>query len=206
MFSRKLETQTYLMDNIHNKEVVRNWMMAVNAENWERAESLLHTDFFDKIADSPPGTTSQVNPLVIKSEVNPFLEFLRMLDFDKSLINQIDAVNAGNLENKAEVIATMKLNNSVITDRKVIDIIAENDRVWVSMVSIIQDPHRHGIQLFTTVKYWLKNGKIVKLFGEGRYLNSLIQFGRIIIQRNRKEEIEQYLNGLRNLGILPYPH
>jgi hypothetical protein len=68
---------------------------------------------------------------------------------------------------------------------------------------LIKDPHQINIPLAWNIKFWIKDDKIIRYHGSGRFLNLLIQYGQIVIKRNKKEEIDHYMSALQNLGIIP---
>jgi predicted ester cyclase len=47
------------------------------------------------------------------------------------------------------------------------------------------------------------SGKLIEIRALADAFNLILQAGQAVVQRNQKEEIDQYLNVLRNIGLIP---
>ncbi|MCH8908973.1 MAG: hypothetical protein IH840_17960 [Candidatus Heimdallarchaeota archaeon] len=181
------------MSNNSHKRVVQGYVEAINNEDWEMLETLIHDDFHDEVPISPSRA---------QFKINPTLEFMKLLHFDEDLIDELQRHNTGTMD-KTIHIESRKIVSRWLTDWQITDMIAEDDKVWVSRVATIRDPLKLNTALSSTMKFMFKDKKIIGVEISGRYLNSLIQYGRVVVERSKKDEIAHYMLALRNLGIIP---
>ena len=82
-------------------------------------------------------------------------------------------------------------------------IIAEENDVWVYINSRFHTVNQRTINHTGYDHFILKDTKLIQSFGTGRFLASLIQMGKVIIAEKDDEEINNYLQALQKMGILP---
>ena len=75
--------------------------------------------------------------------------------------------------------------------------------VWVSRDAIVDDPRQLGLTLNSIVYFWFKENKIIAFTGAGRFLNTILQYGNIILDEDVKSEVEYYLLELHRMGMIP---
>lgn len=182
------------MDRITNKELARQFIKGITEHNWVLIENLLHDDYH-----SDPAL---LRPPRVKFAINPFLEFLKLLDYDEIYVSKAEEIMAGPTD-KQSTLQELKLNVEIVEDWELHELIGEDDKVWGQGSYIVKDPQNLNLALEWTIKIWFRDGRIVTFVIIGRYLNSLIHYGRLIIERDNQEEIDHYLDGLRKIGILP---
>lgn len=187
-----LELQPQFMLKDQNEALIRNYARAMNERDWDAVASMLHEDYSGRVGRSKQKAEFNVNPLI---------EFLKLLYVDPEIIKALTDLEPN--QNKVTQIDERKLVARFLQDWQITDIIADDDRVWVSRIATILDPKQLEIPLSSTMKFWIKDGKIIRSSISGRYLNSLIQFGKIVVERDVKDELKHYLEGLRRLGVLP---
>jgi predicted SnoaL-like aldol condensation-catalyzing enzyme len=180
-----------------NKEIVKQYFHAVNTKNWDLVEKFLHEEY----ASHSTPMQDYVREIT-KTGVNPFVEFFRLLGYDDEMVGEVKNIVLA-IKDKQSGIEYMKWLSQYISNIKILDMIAEGNRVWVYVNSEFLSHREHIINHSGHDQITFKDSKIIILHGAGRYLGSLMQIGKIIMANNNKEEIEKYLQGLRNLGILP---
>ncbi len=178
-----------------NKEVVKQYYHAINTKNWALLETLIHDEF---------GSSPMLEYIkeITETSINPFVEFFKILGYDENTI--IDVQNfVLAVKDKQSSLNYIKWYSHYISNFDIQDIIAEKNRVWIYINSVFLASNKHKLNHSSFEHFIFRDSKIIASYGAGRYLGSLIQLGKVIIAGNDKEEINNYLHALRNLGIIP---
>ncbi|MHA2250254.1 MAG: hypothetical protein ACXAD7_07825 [Candidatus Kariarchaeaceae archaeon] len=167
----------------------------MNTRNWELLDTLIHDDF-------GPAPMNDYITEITRTGINPWIEFLKILGYDdNSIIEEQNSILK--IKDKQTHINWIKLSSQYMSNVEIQDIIAETNRVWVYTNSIFLTSNQRKLNHSGFTHFIIKDSKIIALYGAGRFLGSLIQMGKVIIAENDKEAISNYLQALRNLGILP---
>jgi hypothetical protein len=57
--------------------------------------------------------------------------------------------------------------------------------------------------LSAVLKFKIKETQILSFSGWGQYYAALIQFGKIVMKRNKQDEVQHYIQVLKDMGIIP---
>ncbi|MCH8908713.1 MAG: hypothetical protein IH840_16635 [Candidatus Heimdallarchaeota archaeon] len=180
------------MSSSENKQTVQKYCQAINERDWETIAYLLHDDFshfFDE-------DTAEALP---EWKDTPYYHFLKALGFeDTSLGRNINAYS-----NKIQYLEILKFLAEIWTDWRILSLIADEYEVWVYLSTVFNEPHQYGINMEYHMRFKMHEGKIIAFLGRGLYLGSLIQYGSIILEKDRGTEIARYLDSLHNMGLIP---
>lgn len=163
-------------------------MKPIDEEDWDLLNEILHDDFTFE--------GSEVDVSKAQFALNPAIEFMKLLHVDQEITEGLETMYLQPVSKKHQI-RERKLISKILVDWKITDIKSQDDRVWVSRIATIRDPQNLKITLSSIMKFWFKDGQIIRSQISGRYLNSLIQFGKIVVERDLKDELKHYLDGLR---------
>jgi hypothetical protein len=109
-----------------NRKIVDKFFEAFNSKDRDQLALVLHDDFYDEI----PRDHSKAN-----FEVNPYFEFLKLLDFNQELITNMEDLKVGfGPSAKVEALNEEELTFPIMSEWEVNDVIIEKNRVWVTVV------------------------------------------------------------------------
>ena len=176
------------------------------SKDWEKLEELIHDDycgFTEKEVAYSIEAQSLEEAITNYATDNPFIHFLEIFGFQGDIISEgIEVLVPANID-KSAIMQYWKWASKVYSSFEIIEIIADDDRVWFTRKGVINDPKQQSIKLSTFNLVAFKDNKIINYISMGRYMMSLIQYGKMVATRNEKFEIQQYVKGLKKMGILP---
>ena len=179
----------------NNKEVVKQFYEAINTKNWELLKTLLHDEYHS-------GDVGAYIVEVTKTKTNPFIEFFKLLGWDNEVIKEAENKNIMHVTKQSQI-EFEKWKSQYQNNYEIQRIIAEKNEVWVYINSTFHTVNQRTFNHTGYEHFTLKETKLIQSFGSGRFLASLIQMGKVIIAEKDEEEINNYLQGLRKMGILP---
>jgi hypothetical protein len=176
-----------------NKQIMYDYFDCINNKNWAKFANLIHDDFGEKWSGANFKLGSDIG--------NPFMEFIRLVRLPENKISEWWELM--NRNDKQGHIEERKFASGYLINWEIKDIMAEGDRVWALRECVFNDPYQRHISLTSFFFLIIKENQIINFAAVGRYYNSLIQYGNIIIDRNDEEEVENYIQMLKNIGIIP---
>jgi hypothetical protein len=190
-----------------NKKLVYQFFDCMNNKDWVQLEKLVHDDFGedgtpeDRMRELNAQTVEEADK--IRTEINPFFKFLKLIGMSEETIMQ--AIKVLGIKNniKQGFIQQMKFMNDMMSNWEIIDIIADEERVWCMNDTVFNDPNQRGITINSHTKIKIKDNQIIDFSGFSRFYATLIQFGNIVMKRNQKEEVQHYIQVLKEMGIIP---
>jgi hypothetical protein len=131
------------------------------------------------------------------------LTFLRLAGFPEEIISETFRLGASTNIHKQGFIQLFINISNILINWEIIDIVADEEQVWYEGENIINDPYQRNIIITGLFKFKIKDNQIVSYRGWGRFYAALIQFGKIVMDRNKKEEVQHYIQVLKDMGIIP---
>jgi hypothetical protein len=178
-----------------NKEVVKQYYEALNNENWEIFDSLIHDEFTS-------GDAGEYIREITEAGMNPFVEFFKLLGYGDNTMLEVKNRVYGSIDKQSEI-EYIKWHSQYVKNYEIRFMIADDNQVWLYVNSVFITVNERKLNHSSFEIFTLKDSKIIEAFGSGRYLGSLMALGKVIIAENNKEEVKNYLQVLRNLGLLP---
>ncbi|OLS16794.1 MAG: hypothetical protein HeimC2_46230 [Candidatus Heimdallarchaeota archaeon LC_2] len=175
-----------------NKKIIRMFFEALQTQDWKLFESTIHDDFYPSGGDMD----LKVNPNYTKTG---FYNFIKLLGFDEDTLSY----NFNSYTNKKEWIEMMKWLSTIYINWDFGRMVAEEDTVWVHRSVTIDDPRKLGLELGAYVEFWMKDEKVIAYLGAGLHLQTLLDYGSLVMKRNQEEEIKLYLDSLYQWGLIP---
>ncbi|MCH8906975.1 MAG: hypothetical protein IH840_07790 [Candidatus Heimdallarchaeota archaeon] len=170
-------------------------------------ESLLHPQF-----GFPPEVKMKEYGLVqkvVKSDKvkSPkggmnWIKFIKLLNFDED-VTVGPGPHPDQYNGKTDFMNERKWLSKILHSWKIVNIIAEKDMVWVSRDATVNDPMKLNLTLNAILYFWFKENKIIAYTGAGRFLNTILQYGNIILDEDLKSEVDHYLLELHRMGMIP---
>ncbi len=186
-----------------NKIIIYQLFDCINNKDWEQLDKLIHKDFGEKRPnDGFEGLTGVQADEITYEEENPFMAFIKLIQLSEAKISKWkELLKQSN--SKQGFLEERQFASDILVNWEIKDIIADEDRVWVLRDCIFKDPNQRNIKLSSFILLRIKEKQIISFITSGRYYNSLIQYGRIVMARNKVEEVEKYIQTLKNVGIIP---
>ncbi|OLS22072.1 MAG: hypothetical protein HeimC2_31260 [Candidatus Heimdallarchaeota archaeon LC_2] len=175
-----------------NKKTIRMYYEALQSQDWKLFESTIHDDFYQ----SGHEHNLKVNLDYTKTG---FYNFIKLLGFDEDTLSY----NFNSYTNKKEWIELNKWVSTIFINWDFDRMVAEDDKVWVYRSVVLNDPHTLGLELNAYVEFWMRDEKVIANLGAGLYLQTLLEYGSLVMKRNREEEIMLYLESLHQWGLIP---
>ena len=173
-----------------NKKIIYQFFDNMNNKDWDALEKLIHNDFY--------GEGGTIEDLAH----NPFFEFLKLLGLHEETISHWKKL-ISSFTDKQGILTERKFASDFLINWEIKDIIADEDRVWAERECIFKDPNQRNFKLSSFIIVRIKENQITEFNALGRYFNTLIQYGKIVIARNKEEEVQNYIQALKNMGIIP---
>ncbi|MHA2100777.1 MAG: hypothetical protein ACW99A_19065 [Candidatus Kariarchaeaceae archaeon] len=176
-----------------NKKTIQTYYGALNGRDWQTIEKLFHDEFARSVDHDPT--------VLIQSEwkKTSTYNFFELLGFDDETLS----FDFNSYTNKKEYIKNMKWLINLLIDWKINYMIAENDQVLVHRLVTVNDPQKLNLKFKAYQRFWLKDGKIIAIATGGLHLQTLLEYGSIVMKRNRSDEINHYMNSLQQWGLIP---
>ncbi|MHA2252822.1 MAG: hypothetical protein ACXAD7_20840 [Candidatus Kariarchaeaceae archaeon] len=176
-----------------HRELITKYYQAYNEKNWDLMESIIHNDLTHVkhvLTDLP------YSPYEF---ANPWPEFLKMIKYEPNDVED----TLREYTNKTEFINWSKLIRKIIISFQINDIVVGVEKVWVSTFSTIVVPEHQNLVHNSIDRFWIKDNQIVAVLHQGRFLNTLLQYGSIIMKEDNHTEVQKYLQTLVSIGLIP---
>ncbi|OLS23427.1 MAG: hypothetical protein HeimC2_26310 [Candidatus Heimdallarchaeota archaeon LC_2] len=188
------------MNTEKNLEVVKQYYVARNTKNWESLLSLFHDEYpMDRSSSAALGDYVTE---ITEAGINPGIQFFQLLGYDDKIITEAQNFLLSVIDKQSNV-NYLKWRSQFISNFEIQDVMVDKNRVWVYVNSVVLTSYHRELNFSGFQQFVFKESKITASYRAGRYLGSVIQMGKVIMAANDKEEINNYLQVLRNLGILP---
>ena len=104
---------------------------------------------------------------------------------------------------KYEFMNWIKLFSQMMTSYQINEMVIGDTKVWVSTYSNLVLPNQQNLIHDSFTRFWIKDNQIEALLHQGRLLDTLVQYGAIIMQQDDQEKVTRYLQSLTNMGLIP---
>ena len=172
-----------------SSELAVKYIEAIEIEEREFLRDLLH-----------PQRRPEGLPDDFKWETSNYAQFLLLLGFSKE---EIDLQKISNeYKSGDEFLIHLQRLRSITSDWQIHEFVADDDRVWIERSYIVKDPKMVEPRLNAILMLELKDGKIYRSAANLRFFNTLRQIGQVIMKRNIKGQMQEYIKYLTHTGLL----
>jgi hypothetical protein len=194
------------MSSANHKEIVNEFFNSIITKDWVQFEDLIHDDYRGLTEEALPyflEATSVEEAIISYRKDQPIIHFTEILGFPEDIIKEGYEAHAHANLNKFALMQEMKWASKIYSSFDILKIIADDDRVWLLRKAVINDPSQQNIVFTSFHLFTFKDSRIICYHEMGRYTVSLIEYGKIVATRNKIFEMQQYVKGLKKMGILP---